>query len=59
MWRGFSCAVRSVETRRIFRLLNQLDDAFRSAVEDDGVKVIVLGGEGKHFSSGHGLGTPR
>jgi enoyl-CoA hydratase len=40
-----------------FRLLNQLDDAFRSAVEDDGVKVIVLGGEGKHFSSGHDLGT--
>jgi enoyl-CoA hydratase len=35
-----------------------LDDAFRSAVEDDGVKVIVLGGEGKHFSSGHDLGTP-
>lgn len=41
-----------------YRLLNQLDDAFRSAVEDDAVKVIVLGGEGKHFSAGHDIGTP-
>jgi enoyl-CoA hydratase len=35
-----------------------LDDAFRLAVEDDGVKVIVLSGEGKHFSAGHDIGTP-
>jgi enoyl-CoA hydratase len=41
-----------------YRLLNQLDDAFRAAVEDDTVKVIVLGGEGKHFSAGHDIGTP-
>ncbi len=41
-----------------YRLLNQLDDCFRAAVEDDDVKVIVLGGEGKHFSAGHDLGTP-
>jgi enoyl-CoA hydratase len=40
------------------RLLNQLDDCFRKAVEDDGIKVIVLGGAGKHFSAGHDLGTP-
>ncbi|WBX82788.1 enoyl-CoA hydratase [Sphingosinicella microcystinivorans] len=41
-----------------YRLLNQLDAAFRRAVEDDAVKVIVLGGEGKHFSAGHDIGTP-
>jgi enoyl-CoA hydratase len=41
-----------------YRLLNQLDDLFRRAVEDEAVKVIVLGGNGKHFSSGHDLGTP-
>jgi enoyl-CoA hydratase len=41
-----------------YRLLNQLDDLFKRAVEDDEVRVIVLGGEGKHFSAGHDLGTP-
>ena len=41
-----------------YRLLGQLDDAFRRAVEDDDVKVIVLGGEGKHFTAGHDIGTP-
>ena len=41
-----------------YRLLGQLDDAFKRAVEDDEVKVIVLGGEGKHFSAGHDIGTP-
>ncbi|MCB4860202.1 enoyl-CoA hydratase [Sphingobium sp. PNB] len=41
-----------------YRLLGQLDDAFKRAVEDDDVKVIVLGGEGKHFSAGHDIGTP-
>lgn len=41
-----------------YRLLNQLDEAFKRAVEDADVKVIVLGGNGKHFSSGHDLGTP-
>ncbi|MGN9910136.1 enoyl-CoA hydratase [Phytohabitans sp. LJ34] len=35
-----------------------LDDAFYRAVEDDGVKVIVLGGAGDHFSAGHDIGTP-
>jgi enoyl-CoA hydratase len=38
-----------------YRLLGQLDDAFKRAVEDDGV---VLGGEGKHFSVRHDIGTP-
>lgn len=41
-----------------YRLLNQLDHAFRRAVEDDTVRVIVLGARGKHFSAGHDIGTP-
>ena len=35
-----------------------LDDAFRRAVDDDAVKVIVLKATGKHFSAGHDIGTP-
>ncbi|MGI6876917.1 enoyl-CoA hydratase [Amycolatopsis sp. 3B14] len=35
-----------------------LDDAFTRAVDDAEVKVIVLAGEGKHFSAGHDIGTP-
>jgi enoyl-CoA hydratase len=35
-----------------------LDAAFRRAVDDDAIAVIVLKGEGKHFSAGHDIGTP-
>lgn len=35
-----------------------LDAAFERAVEDDDVKVIVLAGNGEHFSGGHDIGTP-
>jgi len=35
-----------------------MDAAFRQAVDDDNVKVIVLRGAGKHFSAGHDIGTP-
>lgn len=35
-----------------------LDAAFRRAVDDDAVKVIVLRGNGRHFSAGHDIGTP-
>jgi len=35
-----------------------LDAAFRRAVDDDEIRVIVLRGEGKHFSAGHDIGTP-
>ena len=35
-----------------------LDAAFSRAVNDDAVKVIVLGGNGKHFCGGHDIGTP-
>lgn len=38
-----------------FALLDALDDAWTRAAEDDEVKVIVLRGNGKHFSSGHDL----
>lgn len=40
-----------------YRLLSQLDAAFKRAVEDDDVRVVVLGGRGKHFSAGHDIGT--
>ncbi|WP_029144866.1 enoyl-CoA hydratase [Microbacterium luticocti] len=35
-----------------------LDAAFVRAVDDDDVKVIVLGGNGEHFCAGHDIGTP-
>ena len=35
-----------------------LDAAFKRAVDDDAVSVIVLRGAGKHFSAGHDIGTP-
>lgn len=35
-----------------------LDAAFTRAVNDDAVKIIVLAGNGKHFSAGHDIGTP-
>ena len=35
-----------------------LDDAFKRAVDDDAIKVIILAGAGKHFSAGHDIGTP-
>jgi enoyl-CoA hydratase len=35
-----------------------LDAALRKATDDDSVKVIVLRGEGRHFSAGHDIGTP-
>lgn len=35
-----------------------LDDAFYRAASDDSVAVIVLAGDGKHFSAGHDIGTP-
>ena len=39
-------------------LLMELDDAFRRAEEDDAVRVVILGGHGTMFSSGHDIGTP-
>lgn len=34
-------------------MLYELNDALERAVQDNDVKVIVIAGEGKHFSSGH------
>ncbi|MFM9376817.1 enoyl-CoA hydratase [Gordonia sp. VNK21] len=38
-------------------LLVELDDAFERAERDDQVKVVILGGTGPLFSSGHDLGS--
>ena len=38
-------------------MLVELDDAFRRAERDDEVRVIILGGAGKMFTSGHDLGS--
>ncbi|WP_428310523.1 enoyl-CoA hydratase [Hydrocarboniphaga sp.] len=40
------------------QMLYALDGALRRAASDDSVKVIVLRAEGRHFSSGHDIGTP-
>jgi len=45
---------RNAQSRR---LLEELDQAFATAVADHDVRVIVLRGAGDHFSSGHDLGT--
>src|SRR6266536_3190506 len=37
------------------QLLDELDAAFDLADEDDDVRVVILAGEGKHFSAGHDL----
>jgi len=39
-------------------LLVELDEAFRRAEADDRVRVVILGGAGPMFSSGHDMGTP-
>ncbi len=37
------------------RLIDEIDAAFDLADADDAVRVVILAGEGKHFSSGHDL----
>jgi enoyl-CoA hydratase len=39
-------------------LLVELDDAFRRSEEDDRCRVVILGGTGPMFSSGHDMGSP-
>jgi enoyl-CoA hydratase len=46
---------RNAQSRR---LLEELDDAFAAAADDLGVRVVVLLGDGDHFSGGHDLGSP-
>ena len=36
-------------------MLDDLDEAWRMAADDDAVRVIILQANGKHFSSGHDL----
>ena len=40
------------------KMTYDLDKAFKNAVDDDAIKVIILKGNGKHFSAGHDIGTP-
>jgi len=37
------------------RMIDEMDDAFDQADADDSVRVVILAGKGKHFSSGHDL----
>ena len=46
---------RNAQSRR---LLEELDDAFHRASQDENVHVVALFGAGEHFSGGHDLGTP-
>ncbi len=46
--------VRNAQSRQ---LLEELDDAFATAVADRDVVVIALFGAGEHFSAGHDLGS--
>ena len=40
-------------------MLVELDDAFRQAEQDDEVRVVILGGVGPLFSSGHDMGSSK
>ncbi len=37
------------------QMITELDAAFDRADDDDGVRVVVLAAEGKHFSAGHDI----
>ena len=39
-------------------MIEELDDAFRRALDDEDVRAVALTAEGPHFSAGHDLGTP-
>jgi enoyl-CoA hydratase len=45
-------AARNAESQG---LLQELDDALKRAASDDDVRVIIIAGEGEHFSAGHDL----
>ena len=45
---------RNAQSRQ---LLEEMDQALTLATDDDNVKVIVVYGEGDHFSAGHDLGS--
>jgi enoyl-CoA hydratase len=41
-----------------YHLLQEVDDAFTLAENDEGVRVVIVRGNGGTFSAGHDLGTP-
>src|SRR5271165_6310479 len=41
-----------------YRMLDEIDQAFALAKGDDGARVVIIGGAGGVFSTGHDLGTP-
>lgn len=40
------------------RMIEEMDDAFRTAGSDPDVRVIILSGNGECFCAGHDIGTP-
>ena len=49
---------RTSTANAVSRKMNrEIDHAFRQAELNDDVKVVILRAEGKHFSSGHDLGS--
>ena len=40
------------------RMIEEMDDAFKRAVDDPQTRVVILSGNGDNFSAGHDLGTP-
>lgn len=41
-----------------YQLLYELNDAFDRAAQDDAISVVILAGNGPHFSAGHDLRDP-
>ena len=39
-------------------MIVELDEAFRTASEDEATRAIIVAGAGAHFSAGHDLGSP-
>jgi len=40
------------------RMVEEMDQAFKLAVDNPDTRVVILSGNGEHFSAGHDLGTP-
>ena len=63
LWERFDAVLRITANRpqvlnaqsRV--MIHELDEAFRKAVDDAEIRVIVVAGAGKHFSAGHDLGS--
>ncbi len=53
--RNISLARAAARNAQSQSLLDELDQAMAEAEKDDSVKVVVISGEGDHFSAGHDL----